>query len=178
MPQKLFLFFSIPLLFLTMVACNNAPSATQNAAIEDAPTTPAEVKDMVSWYQYDQNNEDPASDERVGNEYLRKTIPQFNKEFEGKWNWINQPKAFDKIIPEVVAAVQSGAEVPDIFIIFNNQSIVTFHRHGTLWTPTRWKPAKGRTAACIAFPLRNVRSLFTYGKITFPMATLKLPPNS
>ncbi len=138
MPQKLFLFLSIALLFLAASACKGAPSATQDAAIEDTPTTPAEVQDLVSWYQYDQNNEDPASDERVGNAYLRKTISQFNKEFTGKWNWINQPKAFDKMIAELVAAVQSGADVPDIYIIFNNQSIVTFHRHGTLQDLSEW----------------------------------------
>ena len=43
---------------------------------EDREATPApEAKPIVSWFQYDQGNVDPKSDERVGNEYLRKTMP-------------------------------------------------------------------------------------------------------
>ena len=61
--------------------------------------------DFLTWYQYDETNEDPASDERVGNQYLRDTIPQFNEEFDGKWNWVNRPKAWDKMTAELVAAV-------------------------------------------------------------------------
>ncbi len=73
----------------------------------------AAVKDFVTWYQYDENNEDPPSDERVGNEYLRKTIPLFNEAYKEKWNWVNQPKAFDKMGTELIAAVQAAGEVPD-----------------------------------------------------------------
>jgi len=85
-----------------------------------------EITDVVSWYQYDQDNEDPASDERAGNEYLRKTIPQFNEEFEGQWTWVNQPKAFDKMTTELVAAVQAGGDVPDLYELSNSQDINPF----------------------------------------------------
>ena len=50
--------------------------------------------------QYDQGNVDPKSDERVGNEYLRQTIPQFNKAFEGKWVWDNQFTPWDRAAAE------------------------------------------------------------------------------
>ncbi len=99
---------------------------------------PAEAADFITWYQYDQDNEDPASDERVGNEYLRNTIPQFNEEFAGKWNWVNQPKAFDRMATELVAAVQAGGEVPDLFELSNPQNIISFHRNGTVQDLTDW----------------------------------------
>jgi multiple sugar transport system substrate-binding protein len=87
--------------------------------------------DFVTWYQYDETNEDPASDERVGNEYLRNSIPAFNEEFEGKWNWVNRPKAFDKMYLELVAAVIAGNKVPDIIeigsmnvsVVYNNAAV-------------------------------------------------------
>ena len=68
----------------------------------------------MTWYQFDQDNEDPANDEAVGNAYLRDTIPQFNEAFAGKWNWVNVPKAWDKMPAELVAAVQAGGDVPDL----------------------------------------------------------------
>ena len=59
--------------------------------------TPApEAKPVVTWLQYDQGNVDPKSDERVGNQYLRDTIPQFNKAFEGKWVWDNEFTPWDR----------------------------------------------------------------------------------
>ena len=103
MNRQWFLVVSVLLFSLVLVACGGAPAAAPEAkeaapteapeAVEAAPTeapavqeeapaeepAAAEVKDFVTWYQYDQNNEDPASDERVGNEYLRKTIPLFNE---------------------------------------------------------------------------------------------------
>ena len=104
------------------------PAAPAVPAEPAAPAQPAEETDFISWYQYDQNNEDPASDERVGNAYLRKTIPEFNAAFEGKWNWVNVPKAFDKLYTELVAASISGGDVPDVFeggasnlnLVYNN----------------------------------------------------------
>lgn len=94
--------------------------------------------DVVTWFQYDQNNEDPASDERVGNEYLRNTIPQFNEAFAGKWAWVNQPKAFDKMTTELVAAVQAGGDVPDIYELSNTQDVVDFYRNGTAQDLKEW----------------------------------------
>mgnify|MGYP000697641109 CR=1 FL=1 len=50
-----------------------------------------EVQDFVTWYQFDQDNEDPANDEAVGNAYIRDTLPQFNEAYAGTWNWVNIP---------------------------------------------------------------------------------------
>jgi multiple sugar transport system substrate-binding protein len=101
------------------------------------PKDPTEVKDFVTWYQYDQGNEDPASDERAGNQYLRDSIAQFNEEFEGKWNWINVPKAFDKRAAELVAAVQAGGDTPDAIHVGADE-ITLLHRNGALQDLTEW----------------------------------------
>lgn len=134
MKRTLFLLAFVGVLALTLVACGGG-AAPADAPAADAPA--AEVQDFITWYQYDQNNEDPASDERVGNEYLRNTIPQFNQAFEGKWNWVNQPKAFDKMSVELVAAVQAGGDVPDLFemqsVFFN-----LFYRNGTMMNVKDW----------------------------------------
>ena len=60
------------------------------APVPTAAPTKAPAKKIVSWFQYDQGNVDPKSDERVGNQYMRDAIPVFNKEFDGKWVWENQ----------------------------------------------------------------------------------------
>jgi len=104
----------------------------------EATAVPAEAADFVTWFQYDQNNMDPASDERVGNQYLHDTIPQFNEAFKGKWNWVNQPKAFDKMTTELVAAVQAGGDVPDIFELSNTQDVIAFYRNGTAQDLKSW----------------------------------------
>lgn len=103
----------------------------------EEPAPPAEVMDVYTWFQYDQDNEDPASDERVGNEWLRASIPQFDAAFEGKWKWNNQFKAWDKMTPEIVAAVIAGAEVPDI-IETGGAQIITFVNNGALMDLTDW----------------------------------------
>lgn len=139
MKRNLFLLAIVALLALALAACGGA-AAPAGAPAADAPA--AEKQDFVSWYQYDQNNEDPASDERVGNEYLRQTIPQFNKAFESKWNWVNQPKAFDKMTAELVAAVQAGGEVPDLFEVSNTQDIIDFYQNGTVQDVTEWAQAQ------------------------------------
>ena len=124
------------LLSLTVLAC--APAAAPSAAPqESAPTTGGEVKDFVTWYQYDQTNEDTKSDERVGNEYLRKTLPLFNEAYKGKWNWINQPKAFDKMTTELIAAVQAAGDVPDLMHV-GSSDILTFYQNGTLQDLGEW----------------------------------------
>lgn len=117
-----------------------APAAEEPAVAPTEP--PAEAVDFITWFQYDQNNEDPASDERVGNAYLRKTIPMFNKDFAGKWNWVNQPKAFDKMTTELVAAVQAGGEVPDLFELSNTQDVISFYRNGTAQDLREWAEAQ------------------------------------
>jgi multiple sugar transport system substrate-binding protein len=99
------------------------------------------VRNFVTWYQYDQNNEDPASDERVGNEYLRRTIPLFNEAFAGKWNWINQPKAFDKMATELITAVQAAGEVPDLMHV-GESDLLSYYQNGTLQDLTEWAQAQ------------------------------------
>ncbi|MCB0069415.1 MAG: hypothetical protein KDD77_19765, partial [Caldilineaceae bacterium] len=102
---------------MVLSACA-APAAAPAAAPEaggEAAAPAGEAVDFVTWYQYDEKNEDPASDERVGNQYLRDTIPVFNEAYAGKWNWVNQPKAWDKMAAELIAAVQAGGDVPDLF---------------------------------------------------------------
>jgi ABC-type glycerol-3-phosphate transport system substrate-binding protein len=127
----------IVLLGLVMAGCA-APAPAPGA---DAGSEDAAVQDFVTWYQYDQNNEDPASDERVGNEYLRDTIPLFNEAFAGKWNWVNQPKAWDKMAAELVAAVQAGGDVPDLFHMGSGQ-ITLFYKNGAMQDLTDWASAQ------------------------------------
>lgn len=155
MYRKWFLIAFVALFLLALTACGGAaptaeapaapPAEEEAAPVEEAPAeeaAPAEVQNFVTWYQYDQDNEDPASDERVGNEYLRNTIPQFNKAFEGKWNWVNVPKAFDKMTTELVAATQAGGEVPDLFELSNTQDVIAFYQNGTAQDLMEWAQAQ------------------------------------
>jgi len=123
----------------TQVPQEVAPTAVPTEKAQ--PTEPVVVvepeKDFVTWFQYDQNNEDPASDERVGNEYLRKKIPEFNQIFDGKWNWTSTHKPFDKISGELVAATIAGGEVPDLTEMEGNV-LMTYYRNGVLQDLTEW----------------------------------------
>jgi ABC-type glycerol-3-phosphate transport system substrate-binding protein len=143
--KRLWTVLTFVLLFsFVLSAC--APVAAPAAAPEaggDAAAPAGEVVDFITWYQYDEKNEDPASDERVGNEYLRDTMPMFNEAFAGKWNWVNQPKAWDKMNMELVAAVQAGGDVPDLFDIGTGDgSVVTFFKNGTLQDLRAWAEAQ------------------------------------
>jgi multiple sugar transport system substrate-binding protein len=129
----------IVLFGMLLSAC--ATPAAPGAAPQEAATAPAEEQDFVTWYQYDEKNEDPASDERVGNAYLRDTIPQFNAAFEGKWNWVNQPKAFDRMSAELVAAVQAGGDVPDLFHM-GSDALILFYKNGAMQDLTEWASAQ------------------------------------
>jgi multiple sugar transport system substrate-binding protein len=159
MNSKLKILFTAVLLVIftfSLVACA-APAATQEPVAEqpttvveeptqapeatevptEVPTEVVEVKDFVTWMQYDQNNVDPASDERVGNEYLRVKMPEFNQEFEGKWNWTSIHKPFDKISAELVAATIAGGDVPDLTEMEGNV-LMTYYRNGVLQDLTEW----------------------------------------
>jgi multiple sugar transport system substrate-binding protein len=107
------------------------------------PTSPpaAVARDFVTWYQYDEKNQDPASDERVGNMYLAKTMPEFNAEFSGVWNWVNIPKAWDKMTAELIAAVIAGGDVPDL-VELGGQQTVTYVSNGALMDLTDWAMAQ------------------------------------
>ena len=106
-----------------------------------AATAAPEAKPLVSWFQYDQGNVDPKSDERVGNEYLRKTIPVFNKAFDGKWAWDNQFTPWDRAQAKLISAVQASAEVPDLIDIGGNQ-VNNYYKNGTLQDLTDWAKAQ------------------------------------
>ena len=104
--------------------------------------TPApEAKPVVTWLQYDQGNVDPKSDERVGNQYLRDTIPQFNKAFEGKWVWNNEFTPWDRAAAKIVAAVQASAEVPDLIDLRVHQ-VNHYYKNGTMQDLTEWAKAQ------------------------------------
>ncbi|NQS91791.1 MAG: extracellular solute-binding protein [Chloroflexi bacterium] len=94
-------------------------------------------EEFLTWYQYDETNEDPASDERVGNEYLRSSIPEFNAAFEGTYNWVNRPKAWDTMYQELVAAVIAGNTVPDV-IEMGSQWINLTVKNGALQDIRVW----------------------------------------
>jgi multiple sugar transport system substrate-binding protein len=96
---------------------------------------------FITWYQYDEGNEDPQSDERVGNEYLRKTIPLFNEEFAGKWVWQNRYTPWDKITATTIAAVQAGDEVPDL-VEDGTSKINEYYNNGTMQDLSEWAKAQ------------------------------------
>jgi multiple sugar transport system substrate-binding protein len=108
--------------------------------IVEATPSPEAVP-FVTWMQYDQGNVDPKSDERVGNQYLRDTMPQFNEAFAGKWVWENQFTPFDRAMAKIVAAVQAGADVPDLMDVQAAQ-INTYYNNGTFQDLTEWAKAQ------------------------------------
>lgn len=141
MIRKMSMIVILVILALMFVSCGTQPApitGTDEGSHPQADQPAEAVQVFTTWYQYDENNEDPASDERVGNEYLRTTIPQFNEAFAGQWEWINQPKAFDKMTAELVAAVQAGGDVPDIYELSNTQDIIPFYQNGTVQDLTIW----------------------------------------
>ena len=144
--KRLWTLMSMVLLMsLVLSACATPVAAPAAPAGEtaggEASVSAGEVKDFTTWYQYDENNEDPASDERVGNQYLRDTIPAFNEAFTGQWNWVNQPKAWDRMAAELVAAVQAGGDVPDLFEMGSGQ-VTQFYRNGTMQDLNEWASAQ------------------------------------
>jgi multiple sugar transport system substrate-binding protein len=115
-------------------------AAAPTEAVEEAAPA-GEVQDFVTWYQFDQENEDPANDEAVGNAYIRETIPQFNEAFAGKWNWVNVPKAWEKMAPELTAAVLAGGDVPDLMQT-SESNTANLVRNGVLQDFTDWAQAQ------------------------------------
>jgi ABC-type glycerol-3-phosphate transport system substrate-binding protein len=105
------------------------------------PTQVPEAKPLITWFQFDEGNVDPKSDERVGNQYLRDTIPQFDKAFEGKWVWDNEFTPWDRAEQKIVAAVQAGAEVPDLMDIVGTQ-VNNYYKNGTMQDLTEWAKAQ------------------------------------
>lgn len=129
-------------------AATTAPAAVEptKAVAADAPkpTDPppteapaAAGEEVVTWYQYDEKNDDPKNDEAIGNAYLRDTIPVFNKEMAGKLAWVNQPQPWAKMTTALVAAVQAGGEVPDVMQT-GSGSLPVFLKNGTVQDLTDW----------------------------------------
>ncbi|MEI7560738.1 MAG: hypothetical protein WCJ63_09120, partial [Actinomycetes bacterium] len=103
--------------------------------------TAVPAKKIISWFQYDQGNVDPKSDEKVGNQYLRDTMPIFNKEFAGKLVWENQYTPWDRLSQKLIAAVQVKAEVPDL-VEAGGSSVNTFYKNGAVQDLTEWAKAQ------------------------------------
>ncbi len=159
--KYLFLSFAVLVIFsLLLTACKpaapaapQAPAAQQPAAEQPAaqqpaeqpaaeqPAAPAEEKALWTWFQYDQDNDDPASDERVGNQWLRDTMPLFDAAFDGKYYWDNTPKAWDKMTSELVAAVIAGGDVPDI-VEMGGAQVTNYVNNGALMDVTDWMKAQ------------------------------------
>lgn len=155
--KKNVLLASATIFMLVLAACGSTtPTAAPQPTKEQKPAEVAqpteapkptamleavEPSTFVSWYQYDERNEDPQSDERVGNAYLRKTIPLFNEQFKGKLTWINQPQAWDKMVLGLVAAVQGGGEVPDVMHM-GTGDLVTLYDNGVMQDLTDWAKAQ------------------------------------
>jgi multiple sugar transport system substrate-binding protein len=125
-----------------------APKA--EAAPTEAPPAPTEAPkdapaagggEVVTWYQYDEKNEDPKNDEAVGNAYIRDTIKVFNTEMSGKLTWVNQPQPFNKMTTALVTAVQAGGEVPDIMHA-GSDALPTFLKNDTVQDLTDWAKAQ------------------------------------
>jgi len=125
-------------------AATQAPTTAPEMGATSAPTqaapaataTMGQAQDVVTWWEFDQNNKDPKADEHVGNFALAEAIPRFNEKFAGQWNWVNVPKAFDQKDAELIAAVQAGGEVPDAYEVADG--VASFYTHGTLQDITDW----------------------------------------
>src|SRR5688572_15594596 len=97
------LILSLLAALLTLSACAApAPASAPASQGDAAPATEAqateaqatEAQDIVTWYYYDQDNTDPAANERIGNFYLAEKMPEFNEEFAGQYNWVNVPRDY------------------------------------------------------------------------------------
>jgi multiple sugar transport system substrate-binding protein len=122
------------------VVQTSAP-VVQTQIVEVTAAPAAQAAAFVTWFQYDQGNVDPKSDERVGNEYLRKAIPAFNQAFAGKWAWDNQFTPWDRQQAKIIAAVQANAEVPDL-LDGGSSYVNAFYVNGTAQDLTDWAKAQ------------------------------------
>lgn len=142
--SSLKLFAGTTAMAVLLAACGGAATpapAKPTEAPKPAATAAPQARNFVTWYQYDDKNEDPKNDEAVGNAYLRKTIPVFNKEFEGKWRWANQPQQWQRMTASLVAAVQAGGDVPDLMHT-GASDLPVFLKNGTVQDLTDWIKAQ------------------------------------
>ena len=115
---------------LILVGCAAPASAPAGQTEAPAAETAGEAQDVVTWYYYDQENTDPAANERIGNFYLAETIPQFNEEFAGQYHWVNVPRDYNLVL-DLVAAVQSNGDIPDVMRA-GTGDMPTFILHNTV----------------------------------------------
>ena len=178
----------------TQAPAAEATAAPTQASASEATTAPAEgagaESTFTTWYQYDETNTDEQSDERVGNEYLRKTIPLFNEEFKGRYKWVNQPQAWEKMTLNLVAAVQGGGEVPDLMQTGADAVVTTLYQNGAVEDLTDWMKAQpwfadldpGAISACTGLdgriycvPVAETPQLVFYWSDHFPDGYPKTP---
>jgi multiple sugar transport system substrate-binding protein len=95
-----------------LAGCVAAPQPAAAPAGAETVATGGEST-IVSWYYFDQNNTDPQANERVGNFYLARSIPQFNEAMKGKYIWENVPRDYNLVL-DLVAAVQNNGDIPDV----------------------------------------------------------------
>ena len=166
----------------TQVVVETAAPVIQTQVVQVTATPPPQAKPFVTWFQYDQGNVDPQSDERVGNDYLRKTMPLFNQAFAGKWDWQNEFTPFDRAIAKLVTAVQAKADVPDL-VDGQSNYVNTFYKNGSVQDLTAWAQAqswwsdmdpaailscKGPDGKLYCIPIAEVPELVYYWKDRFP----------
>ena len=108
----------LALFLLTACIAQSPPSAAGEASTPAPQAAEGATEETIitTWYYYDQNNTDPQANERVGNFYLARAIPQFNQEFEGQSEWVNVPRDFN-LVRDLVAAVLNNGDVPDVMRI-------------------------------------------------------------
>lgn len=126
---------------VTQVVVQTSAPVVQTQVVEVTAQPGAEPIPVVSWLQYDAGNIDPASDERVGNDYVRQAIPAFDAAFAGQWVWDQQYTPFDKHKQRLISAVNSGSEVPD-FTGVGSGDVNTYYVNGTLQDLTEWAQAQ------------------------------------
>jgi len=168
-----------------VAAATEAPAGATEApaAATEAPTAEAAAGgEIVSWYQYDEKNEDPKNDEAVGNAYLRSAIPKFNEQFKGQLTWVNQPQQWQQMTTALVAAVQAGGDVPDIMQT-GADALPIYLKNGTVEDLTDWikaqpwfadldeaavKACTGPDGKIYCVPVAETPALVFYWKDYFP----------
>jgi multiple sugar transport system substrate-binding protein len=125
------------LLVISLAAACVAPAAAPASTGAAETAAPSKV---ISWYYFDQNNTDPQANERVGNFYLARSIPQFNEAMKGKYVWDNVPRDYNLVL-DLVAAVQNNGDIPDVMRTAASD-LPTFIVNNTLQDLSEWVKAQ------------------------------------
>ncbi len=94
-----------------LAACVAPPPGT--ATSDSGSGAAAAESTITSWYYFDQDNTDPQANERVGNFYLARSLPQFNEQMKGKYVWNNVARDYNLVL-DLVTAVQNNGDIPDV----------------------------------------------------------------